>query len=132
MRPANGRHREEQRLTKWGYFLRATSLDEFPQLFNIIKGDMTFIGPRPLLPEYLPLYSPRQARRHEVKPGITGWAQVKGRNNLSWKEQFELDIFYIDHRSFWLDFRILVLTLLKIVYPGKRQVQIREAFNGNN
>lgn len=102
------------RLTGFGRFLRKLSLDELPQLFNILKGDMSFVGPRPLLMEYLPLYNKEQARRHEVRPGITGWAQVNGRNAISWEEKFKLDVWYVDHRSFWLDMKILLLTFIKV------------------
>lgn len=105
---------DEDRLTPFGRWLRATSLDEVPQLINVIKGDMSLVGPRPLLMEYLPLYTPAQARRHEVRPGITGWAQVNGRNGLSWEKRFELDVWYVDSCSFWLDLRILFLTLLRV------------------
>lgn len=105
---------DERRLTPFGRWLRATSLDELPQLVNVLKGDMSLVGPRPLLMEYLPLYSPQQARRHEVKPGITGWAQVNGRNALEWDERFRLDVWYVDHRSFLLDLRILLLTALRV------------------
>lgn len=103
------------RLTRFGRWLRATSLDELPELWNVMMGDMSLVGPRPLLPEYLPLYSPRQARRHEVRPGITGWAQVNGRNALSWEERFALDVWYVDHLSFWLDMRILWRTVWTVV-----------------
>lgn len=103
------------RLTPFGRFLRATSLDELPELWNVIKGDMSLVGPRPLLVEYLPLYSPEQARRHEVRPGITGWAQVNGRNALSWDDKFKLDVWYVDHRSLWLDIKILWLTVKKVL-----------------
>lgn len=103
------------RLTPFGRFLRSTSLDELPELWNVIKGDMSLVGPRPLLMEYLPLYSKEQARRHEVRPGITGWAQVNGRNAVSWSEKFALDIWYIDNRSLLLDIRILLLTIKKVV-----------------
>jgi len=102
------------RLTPVGKFVRKTSLDEIPQLLNVIKGDMSFIGPRPLLVEYLPLYSKEQARRHEVKPGITGWAQVKGRNAITWEQKFEYDVWYVDHLSFLLDFKILLMTVAKV------------------
>jgi len=105
---------DKNRLTKLGRFLRATSLDELPELVNVLKGEMSFVGPRPLLMEYLPRYSPFQARRHEVKPGITGWAQVNGRNSISWEEKFELDVWYVDNRSFLLDCRIILMTLLKV------------------
>lgn len=106
---------DDQRLTALGRFLRATSLDELPQLWNVLKGEMSLVGPRPLLPEYLPRYNARQRRRHEVKPGITGWAQVQGRNALEWEQKFNLDVWYVDHRSFWLDAKILFLTILKII-----------------
>lgn len=103
------------RLTALGRFLRASSLDELPELWNVLKGEMSLVGPRPLLMAYLTLYSPEQARRHEVKPGITGWAQVNGRNALSWEEKFKLDVWYVDHRSLWLDFKILWLTVRKVL-----------------
>ncbi len=106
---------DAQRLTAFGRFLRATSLDELPELWNVLCGEMSLVGPRPLLMEYLPLYSPEQARRHEVRPGITGWAQVNGRNALSWEERFKLDVWYVDHRSLWLDLRILWLTVRKVL-----------------
>ena len=106
---------DEKRMTKFGNFLRKYSLDELPELFNVLKGDMSLVGPRPLLVEYLPLYSKEQARRHEVKPGITGWAQINGRNDISWEEKFKLDIWYVDNRSFWLDLKILWFTLFKIL-----------------
>lgn len=106
---------DSDRLTPFGQFLRATSLDELPELWNVLKGDMSLVGPRPLLMEYLPLYSDRQARRHEVRPGITGWAQINGRNALSWEEKFELDVWYVDNRSLWLDIKILFLTVWKVV-----------------
>ena len=105
---------DAQRLTPFGRWLRATSLDELPELFNVLRGDMSFVGPRPLLVEYLPLYSPEQARRHEVRPGITGWSQVNGRNAVGWKERLEMDVWYVDNRSLWLDFRILLLTGIKV------------------
>jgi lipopolysaccharide/colanic/teichoic acid biosynthesis glycosyltransferase len=104
-----------ERLTKFGKFLRSTSLDELPELWNVLKGDMSLVGPRPLLIEYIPLYSSRQMRRHDVRPGITGWAQVNGRNALSWEDKFALDVWYVDHQSFWLDMRILLLTIGKVV-----------------
>lgn len=106
---------DDERLTPLGVFLRSTSLDELPTLINIIRGEMSLVGPRPLLPEYLSLYSPRQARRHEVRPGLTGWAQVNGRNALSWEDKFELDVWYVDHRSFVLDLRIILLTIGKVL-----------------
>lgn len=105
---------DEMRMTKFGRFLRATSLDELPGLWNVIKGDISLVGPRPLLVEYLPLYSNEQARRHDVKPGITGWAQVNGRNAISWEEKFRLDCWYVDNHSFWLDVKILFLTIKKV------------------
>ena len=104
---------DEERLTRLGQFLRAASLDELPELWNVLRGDMSLVGPRPLLMEYLPLYTPEQARRHGVRPGITGWAQVNGRNSLSWEEKFELDVWYVDHASFWLDLKIIALTVWK-------------------
>lgn len=103
------------RLTPFGRFLRGTSLDELPELWNVLRGEMSLVGPRPLLPAYLELYSPEQARRHEVWPGITGWAQVNGRNALSWEEKFALDVWYVDHQSFLLDLRILVMTLWQVI-----------------
>jgi len=106
---------DAQRLTAFGRFLRASSLDELPGLLNVLWGDMSLVGPRPLLMEYLPLYSARQARRHEVRPGLTGWAQVNGRNALSWEEKFELDVWYVEHRSLRLDLRILALTVSKVL-----------------
>ncbi len=106
---------DSERMTRLGRFLRKSSLDELPQLFNILRGDMSIIGPRPLLPEYLPLYSREQARRHEIRPGVTGWAQTHGRNAISWKKKFELDVWYVDHVSFALDVKILFLTALKVL-----------------
>lgn len=106
---------DAERMTRIGRLLRSTSLDELPQLWNVLKGDMSLVGPRPLLTEYLPLYSARQARRHDVRPGITGWAQVNGRNNLSWQEKFEFDVWYVENQSFWLDMRILVKTVKKVL-----------------
>ena len=106
---------DAERLTPFGRFLRASSLDELPELWNVLRGDMSLVGPRPLLMEYLPLYTPEQARRHAVRPGITGWAQVNGRNALSWEEKFRLDVWYVDHRSFRLDLRILLLTLKRVL-----------------
>lgn len=103
------------RLTRFGRFLRASSLDELPELWNVFKGDMSLVGPRPLLMEYLPLYTPEQARRHEVRPGITGWAQVNGRNAIGWEDKFALDVWYVDHRSWWLDIKILWLTVRKVL-----------------
>ncbi len=106
---------DAERLTAFGRFLRSSSLDELPELWNVLKGEMSLVGPRPLLMEYLPLYSREQARRHEVRPGITGWAQVNGRNALSWDEKFKLDVWYVDHRSLWLDIKILWLTVRKVL-----------------
>ena len=106
---------DAERLTAFGRFLRSSSFDELPELWNVLKGDMSLVGPRPLLMEYLPLYSPEQARRHEVRPGITGWAQVNGRNALSWEDKFLLDVWYVDHRSLWLDIKILWLTVRKVL-----------------
>jgi len=106
---------DAQRLTDFGCFLRASSLDELPELWNVLRGDMSLVGPRPLLIEYLPLYTPEQARRHEVRPGITGWAQVNGRNAISWEDRFALDVWYVDNRSMWLDIRILWLTVRKVL-----------------
>lgn len=106
---------DADRLTPFGRFLRASSLDELPGLWNVLKGDMSLVGPRPLLVEYLPLYSPEQARRHEVRPGITGWAQVNGRNAIGWDDKFKLDVWYVDHRSLWLDLKILWLTVKKVL-----------------
>lgn len=106
---------DADRLTGFGRFLRSSSLDELPELWNVLRGDMSLVGPRPLLMAYLPLYSPEQARRHEVKPGITGWAQINGRNALSWDEKFALDLWYVDHHTIWLDFKILCLTVRKVL-----------------
>ena len=106
---------DEQRLTPLGKFLRASSLDELPELFNVLRGEMSLVGPRPLLMQYLPRYSPEQARRHDVLPGITGWAQINGRNALTWQDKFKLDVWYVDHWSLWLDLRILFLTVVKVL-----------------
>lgn len=106
---------DSERLTAFGLKLRSSSLDELPGLWNVLKGDMSLVGPRPLLVEYLPLYNQRQAKRHAVKPGITGWAQVNGRNTLSWEDKFELDVWYVENRSFWLDIKILFLTVKKVL-----------------
>jgi lipopolysaccharide/colanic/teichoic acid biosynthesis glycosyltransferase len=106
---------DAKRLTTWGKFLRKTSLDEVPQVINVLKGDMSFVGPRPLLPHYVPLYSERQARRHEVKPGITGWAQVNGRNAITWEEKFELDVFYVENQSLFLDLKTLIRTVSNVI-----------------
>lgn len=106
---------DAERLTPFGQFLRSSSLDELPELWNVLKGDMSLVGPRPLLMEYLPLYLPEQARRHEVRPGVTGWAQVNGRNTLSWEDKFKLDVWYVDNRSLWLDIKVLFLTVKKVL-----------------
>ena len=105
----------EQRVTKVGKFIRKFSIDEIPQLINVFKGDMSLVGPRPLVPRYLKLYSPEQARRHEVRPGITGWAQVNGRNSITWTEKFKLDVWYVDHCSFWLDIKIIWMTIINVI-----------------
>lgn len=126
---------DAQRLTRVGRFVRSTSLDELPQLINVLKGDMALIGPRPLRVHYLPLYSPEQARRHEVRPGISGWAQCHGRNNISWTEKFKLDVWYVDHVSLWTDLKIIAITIMKVLKradineDGHATV---EAFNGHN
>ncbi len=123
------------RLTKVGKFVRSTSIDELPQLWNILKGDMSFIGPRPLLPKYLPLYTPTQMRRHEVRPGISGWAQTHGRNDISFTKRFEYDVWYIDHLTLWLDIKILFLTIKKVFKREGISAQgyvTMESFNGNN
>ena len=114
---------DEERLTPFGRLLRSTSLDELPELWNVLRGDMSLVGPRPLLMEYLPLYSEEQARRHKVRPGITGWAQVNGRNTISWNEKVKLDVWYVDNHSFWLDLKILWKTILKVL--------LRDGINGN-
>ncbi len=125
---------DAERLTSLGRFLRAFSLDELPELFNILRGEMSLVGPRPLLMEYLPLYSPEQARRHDVIPGLTGWAQINGRNAITWEQKFELDVWYVDHWSFWLDLKIIFLTAVKalrrenISQPGQATT---EYFRGN-
>jgi sugar transferase EpsL len=106
---------DDKRLTPFGLWLRATSFDELPELFNVLKGDMSLVGPRPLMTKYLDRYTPAQARRHEVKPGITGWAQIHGRNNVTWEEKFEMDVWYVDHGSLWLDIKILFCTLWQVV-----------------
>jgi undecaprenyl phosphate N,N'-diacetylbacillosamine 1-phosphate transferase len=126
---------DADRLTPLGKFIRKTSLDEIPQLLNVIKGDMSLIGPRPLLMEYLDLYSPEQSRRHEVRPGITGWAQVNGRNAISWQQKFQYDVWYVDHVSFMLDLRILLITLLKVFKAegiSGAGVATAERFTGKN
>ncbi len=126
---------DEQRLTKVGKFVRSTSIDELPQLINVLKGDMALIGPRPLLVQYLPLYSPEQARRHEVRPGISGWAQCHGRNAISWTQKFKLDVWYVDHVSLMTDLKVIWITIMKVL----KRADINEAgqatmefFNGNN
>ncbi len=106
---------DEQRLTRFGQFLRRTSIDELPELWNVLKGEMSLVGPRPLLMQYLERYTPEQTRRHEVNPGVTGWAQINGRNAISWEEKFKLDVWYVDHRSFWLDIRIILMTIWKTI-----------------
>ena len=125
---------DSERLTEFGKRLRATSLDELPELWNVLKGDMSLVGPRPLLMEYLPLYSPTQARRHEVRPGITGWAQVNGRNAISWEQKFALDVWYVENRSLWLDLKILFMTVAKAIrregITGDNSVSA-ERFTGN-
>ena len=122
---------EVQRLTKVGAFIRKTSIDELPQLINVLKGDMALIGPRPLLPKYLPLYNEEQHRRHDVRPGITGWAQVNGRNNVTWTEKFKLDVWYVDNCSLWLDIKIIFMTV-KNVLSSKDIVLTTGPFTGNN
>lgn len=126
---------DAERLTKVGRFIRSTSIDELPQLINVLKGDMALIGPRPLLPQYLPLYSPEQARRHEVRPGITGWAQVNGRNAISWQKKFELDVWYVDHCSFMLDVKIVFMSIKNVLARkdiSSATSETMEAFTGNN
>lgn len=127
---------EDLRLTIVGHFLRKTSLDEIPQLINVLKGDMSLIGPRPLLIEYLPLYNEHQKRRHEVRPGITGWAQVNGRNAISWEQKFDYDVWYVDNLSFMLDLKIIYMTILKVfksegIYQSEEEI-VMEAFKGSN
>lgn len=126
---------DAQRLTKVGRLVRSTSIDELPQLINVIKGDMALIGPRPLMPKYLPLYSEEQMRRHEVRPGISGWAQCHGRNSISWAEKFKLDVWYVDHCTLWTDLKVILITVMKVVkrdgISEEGQATI-EAFNGNN
>lgn len=126
---------DSQRLTKIGQFIRSTSLDELPQLWNVVKGEMSLVGPRPLLVQYLPLYSPEQARRHLVKPGITGWAQVNGRNAITWKQKFEYDVWYVDNLSLMLDLKIMWLTMKKVISRdgiNSATSATTELFNGNN
>lgn len=122
---------EQQRLTKAGAFIRKFSIDELPQLINVLKGDMAFIGPRPLLPKYLPLYNEEQHRRHEVRPGMSGWAQVHGRNNISWTDKFKLDVWYVDHVSLWVDIKVIFLTI-KNVLSSKDIILTTGPFTGNN
>lgn len=126
---------DENRLTKVGKFVRSTSIDELPQLINVLKGDMSLIGPRPLLVQYLSLYSPEQARRHEVRPGISGWAQCHGRNAISWKEKFELDVWYVDHCTLWTDIKVIFITIQNVLMRkdiNSATSATMEAFNGNN
>ncbi len=126
---------DAQRLTKVGKFVRSTSIDELPQLWNVLKGDMSLIGPRPLLVKYLSRYTPEQARRHEVRPGITGWAQVNGRNNISWDKKFELDVYYVDHLSFSMDCKVVLTTLKKVIFRkdiNKEGEATTTEFMGNN
>jgi lipopolysaccharide/colanic/teichoic acid biosynthesis glycosyltransferase len=126
---------DEVRLTKVGKFVRSTSIDELPQLINVLKGDMALIGPRPLLVQYLPLYSKEQARRHEVRPGISGWAQCHGRNTITWSERFKLDVWYVDHCSFWTDIKIVFITIKKVLMRediNNAATATMYPFNGNN
>lgn len=126
---------DSERLPRFGRVLRSTSLDELPELFNILRGEMSVVGPRPLLMEYLPLYSAEQARRHDMPPGLTGWAQVNGRNALSWQDKFRLDVWYVDHWSFWLDLKIIFLTLVKVFQRegiSQEGQATAEKFTGNN
>ena len=126
---------DAERLTKVGRFVRSTSIDELPQLINVLKGDMALIGPRPLLPQYLPLYSKEQMRRHEVRPGISGWAQCHGRNAISWTEKFKLDVWYVDHLSLWTDLKVIFLTIKKVLVRegiSEEGQATMEAFNGRN
>ena len=126
---------DAERLTKVGKFIRSTSIDELPQLINVLKGDMALIGPRPLLVQYLPLYSKEQARRHEVRPGITGWAQCNGRNAISWKKKFELDVWYVDHCSFLTDIKVIFITIKKVLFRediSQKGQATMEPFIGNN
>lgn len=126
---------DEARLTRVGRFVRSISIDELPQLFNVLKGDMALIGPRPLLPKYLPLYSEEQMRRHAVRPGISGWAQCHGRNSISWTEKFKLDVWYVDHLSLWVDIKVIYLTTLKVLKRdgiSEEGQATMEAFNGHN
>jgi lipopolysaccharide/colanic/teichoic acid biosynthesis glycosyltransferase len=137
-RDANGKLLpDKERITKVGKFVRSTSIDELPQIFNVLKGDMSLIGPRPLLVQYLPLYSPEQARRHEVRPGITGWAQVHGRNAISWTEKFKLDVWYVDHCTLWTDIKVIFITIKKVLFRDdintkSGQSATMPTFTGNN
>ena len=126
---------DAQRLTRVGKFVRSTSIDELPQLINVLKGDMALIGPRPLLVQYLPLYSPEQARRHEVRPGISGWAQCHGRNAISWTEKFKLDVWYVDHCTLWTDLQVIIITIKNVLMRkdiNSATAATMEAFNGHN
>lgn len=126
---------DDERITKVGKFVRSTSIDELPQLINVFKGDMALIGPRPLLVQYLPLYSKEQARRHEVRPGISGWAQCHGRNTISWEEKFKLDVWYVDHVSLWTDIKVIWITILKVLKRAdinQSENTTMEPFNGHN
>lgn len=126
---------DEVRLTKVGKFVRSTSIDELPQLVNVLKGDMALIGPRPLLVQYLPLYNPEQARRHEVRPGISGWAQCHGRNAISWTEKFKLDVWYVDHCTLWTDIQVIIITIKNVLMRkdiSSATSATMEVFNGNN
>ena len=126
---------DAERLTKVGKFVRSTSIDELPQLFNVLKGDMALIGPRPLLPQYLPLYSPEQMRRHEVRPGISGWAQCHGRNAISWTEKFKLDVWYVDHCTIWTDIKVIFITIRNVLMRkdiNSATSATMEYFNGSN
>lgn len=126
---------DEKRLTKVGKFVRSASIDELPQLINVLKGDMALVGPRPLLPQYLPLYSPEQARRHEVRPGISGWAQCHGRNAISWTEKFKLDVWYVDHCTLWTDIKVIFITIKNVLMRkdiNSATAATMEAFNGYN
>ena len=135
-RDANGELLPDaRRLTKVGKFVRSTSIDELPQLINVLKGDMALIGPRPLLPKYLPLYSPEQMRRHEVRPGISGWAQCHGRNAITWTEKFKLDVWYVDHCSLWTDIRVIFITIKNVLMRkdiNSATAATMEPFNGHN
>ncbi len=126
---------DDKRLTKVGKFIRSTSIDELPQLINVLKGDMSLIGPRPLLPQYLPLYSSEQFRRHEVRPGISGWAQCHGRNAISWTDKFKLDVWYVDHCTLWTDFQVIFITIKNVLMRkdiNSATAATMEYFNGNN